>query len=142
MKKIICLIALTLMFSVSTHAETQYTVGLGYQYGGVLGAQVAYIDGNNKYFASLGLIGAALGAQRVFGSERKHSFGVVIGKEELTSEDGFTLVTYNYHASGFNNTGLVFGLSAGVKSEDAGFYVDYNGTKTDGVVMINIGYKF
>jgi hypothetical protein len=131
------------MINAYAHAENQYTLGLGYQYGGVAGVQIAHLDDQNKYFASIGLIGVALGVQRVFDTERKQSFGGVIGQEVFTSEDGFALLTYNYHKSGFDKAGLVIGLSAGVRKQDsASFFANLNDSKRYAVAMINVGYKF
>jgi hypothetical protein len=140
--KLMALIIFTLVPLVS-FAETQVSAGLGYQHGGVLGAQLGHVDGVNKYYISLGLVGGAIGYQRVIDSERKQALGIALGSEVLTSEDGFAVLTYNYHFTGLENPGWVIGVSAGVRREDSGgLYSDSGDSLTQGAFMLELGYKF
>ncbi len=129
------------MFSSAGEYET--AVGLGHQYGGVLGAQFSYKTESSKYYGSVGLIGVAAGLQKTFNENSKHAYGFVIGREELQSEDGFLFATYDYHFNGFANNGLVIGTGLGITRQDAGgFFADIGKTETSTSVTLNIGYKF
>ncbi len=139
----IYIIALSLVSLYSSAGEYESSVGLGHQYGGILGAQFAYKTEESKYFTSLGLIGFSAGFQTTFTNNSKHSFGIVAGKEELQSEDGFAFVTYDYHFDGFSNPGFVIGTGIGVTREDeGGLFSDRGETETSTSVTLNIGYKF
>ncbi|MCF2907636.1 hypothetical protein L1285_04790 [Pseudoalteromonas sp. DL2-H2.2] len=131
--------------TLSTHAlaDNSLTVGTGYQYGGVLGAQYSANNGKNRFFGSLGLFGAALGYQRIIGQSNHHTVGAMFGSEVLTSEKGFVSLTYNYYTQGVNNSGWVFGLSAGARREDSGsFFAATDDSETEGYAWFNVGYRF
>lgn len=141
MKKYILALSLIPMFSYASEFET--AAGLGHEFGGVLGAQFAYKTESSKYYASLGLIGAAAGFQTTFSDNSKHAFGFVFGVEEIQSEDGFLFATYDYHFDGFSENGFVIGTGIGVTREDeGGFFADRGKTNTSTSVTLNIGYKF
>ena len=140
--KISCL-ALSLVCLSSSAGEYETAVGLGHQYGGVLGAQFSYKTDSSKYYGSVGLIGLSAGFQTTFSENSNHTYGFVIGREELQSEDGFLFATYDYHFNGFSKNGLVIGTGLGVTREDAGsFYSDAGRTETSTSVTLNMGYKF
>ena len=76
------------LFVVSSFASTltpageyETAFGIGHQYGGILGAQFSYKTESTKYYASLGVIGAAAGFQTTFTDNSKHAYGFVIGRE-------------------------------------------------------------
>lgn len=141
MKTSIIVLSLVSFFSSASEYET--SVGLGHQYGGVLGAQFAYKTESTKYYGSLGLIGFAAGFQTTFRENSKHAYGLVIGKEEFQSEDGFLFVTYDYHFDGFSGDGFVIGTGVGITREDeGGWWADKGKTETSTSVTLNIGYKF
>jgi hypothetical protein len=141
MKKII--LALSLFSLFSSAGEYEKSIGLGHQYGGVLGAQLAYKTLSTKYYTSLGLLGLSAGFQTTFSENSKHAYGFVIGREQLQSEDGFLFATYDYHFSGFTKNGFIIGTGFGVTREDeGGFYSDRGKTETSTSVTLNIGYKF
>ncbi|AZQ84820.1 hypothetical protein EKO29_12950 [Colwellia sp. Arc7-635] len=137
------LISLSLVSLSSSAGEYETTVGLGHEYGGVLGAQLAYKTQDSKYYASAGLIGFSAGLQTTFSENSKHAFGFVAGKEEFHGEDGFFFVTYDYHLDGFSNNGFVIGTGIGITREDeGGLFADLGETVTSTAVTLNIGYKF
>jgi hypothetical protein len=139
----ICIIALSLISYFSSAGEYETAVGLGHQYGGVLGAQFSYKTESSKYYGSVGLIGVAAGFQKTFNENSKHTYGFVIGREEIQSEDGFLFATYDYHFNGFANNGLVIGTGLGITRQDAGgLFADIGKTETSTSVTLNIGYKF
>lgn len=143
MKIFIIIILLSNFASFLVSAKGQISIGVGYQHASLLGIQYGVLDGTNKYFAAVGLGGAAVGYQRGIDSQNKHALGVVFGKESLTSEDGFALLTYNYHLSNIENSGLQLGISAGVRREDDfGFFGDSGETSSKFVVAVDISYKF
>ena len=137
------IIALSLVSLFGTAGEYDNSVGVGHQYGGVLGAQFSYKTESIKYYGSLGLIGFAAGFQKVFDENSKHAYGFVVGREEMRSEDGFIFATYDYHFNGFANKGLVIGTGFGVTRQDSGgFFSDRGKIDTTAAVTVNIGYKF
>lgn len=85
----IAILALSLVSLFSTAGEYETTVGLGHQYGGVLGAQFAYKTESTKYYAALGLVGVSEGFQTRFSENSHHAYGLSVGQEEIQSEDGF-----------------------------------------------------
>ena len=139
----ISVLVLSLVCFFSSAGEYETAIGIGHQYGGVLGAQFSYKTESSKYYSSLGLIGASAGFQTIFSENSNHSYGFVIGREELQSEDGFLFVTYDYHFDGFTNNGFVIGTGLGATREDTGgFFADTGKTETSTSVTLNIGYKF
>ncbi|MCL1044346.1 hypothetical protein L2737_03225 [Shewanella electrodiphila] len=135
----------TLMCSpgLSSAGEFEPAVGLGHQFGGVLGGQFAYKTASTKYYASVGLVGFAAGLQTTFSENSKHAYGIVVGREELQSEDGFAFITYDYHFDGFAQKGFVIGTGIGVTREDeGGLYADKGDTDTSTSITLNFGYKF
>ena len=141
MKKFV--LALSLFSLFSTAGEYEAAVGVGHQYGGVLGAQIAYKTASTKYYGSLGLIGISAGFQTTFSENSKHAYGLVIGREAFQSEDGFLFATYDYHLKGFTKNGLVIGTGLGVTREDSGSFFSHAGkTETSTSITFNIGYKF
>ncbi|MBM7071756.1 hypothetical protein JQC92_06825 [Shewanella sp. 202IG2-18] len=119
------------------------TVGIGFQYGGALGYKLSYLDNRNIYFISAGLVGGAIGYQRVIDKDKMHTVGLALGSEVLVSEKGFGLLTYNYHFNTVDDAGWVFGVGAGVRREDlGGAFANLGKTDTHFVADINIGYRF
>jgi hypothetical protein len=133
----------------SSFAKQDFSAGFGYDYGGVLGAKYSIRDQDNHYFASLGVIGAAVGYQKITDEEEKHLFGLFAGVEELTSEDGFIGLNYNYYANGFDNEGWVVGLSLGIRRTDGDpldiggiFGTEQRETESKALVGLSLGYSF
>ena len=147
--KTVLFITLILVSINVTHAKDGFSFGLGYEYGGVIGAKYSIRDEDNHYFASLGLIGAAAGYQKIMDADEKHLFGIVVGAEEFTSEDGFIGLNYNYHANGFNSEGWTVGLVAGMRRTDGDpldisgiFGTDERETESKALVGVSFGYHF
>ncbi|MFC1519184.1 MULTISPECIES: hypothetical protein [unclassified Shewanella] len=148
----ILFVLLTSSFALLTSSTVQaedvaspssFTVGAGYQYGGVLGARYHFQHDSHVFSAALGLVGGALGYQYFVDESQSHSFGLSLGSEALTSEDGFAVINYEYYPSGFAQSGWQFGVSAGLRREDeGGSFGDHGDTKTDPAAMISVGYKF
>ena len=133
----------------STYAKEGFSAGIGYEYGGVIGAKYSIRDQDNHYFASLGLIGAAVGYQRIMDTDEKHLFGVVAGAEEFSSEEGFIGLNYNYHPSGFNSKGWTVGVVAGMRRTDGDpleisgiFFGDEAEVETKALLGLSFGYSF
>ena len=149
MKKIILALSLVSLFSSAGEFET--SVGLGHEYGSILGAQLGYKTEFTKYYASVGYIGYAAGFQTTFSENSKHAYGVVAGMELWESENGFVFATYDYHFNGFSNPGFVIGTGFGfTRGEGLSDTFDDIGkrdskrTKEDvkAEFTLNIGYKF
>ena len=149
MKKVILALSLVSLFSSAGEFET--SVGLGHEYGSVLGAQLGYKTEFTKYYASVGYIGYAAGFQTTFSENSKHAYGLVAGMEAWESEYGFVFATYDYHFNGFSNPGFVigtgFGLTRGEGLSDS-FEDLFNSNRTSrkedakAEFTLNIGYKF
>ncbi|WP_077285092.1 hypothetical protein [Cognaticolwellia aestuarii] len=143
MKLTTLVLSLSLISLYSSANEYETTVGLGHQYGGVLGAQFAYKTASTKYYAALGLVGVSAGFQTTFSENSHHAYGLSVGQEEIQSEDGFIFATYDYHFNGFLQDGLVIGTGIGITREDkGGFYSDSGQSETSAAVTLSIGYKF
>ncbi|WP_286270190.1 hypothetical protein [Thalassotalea hakodatensis] len=142
MKKI--LITLALLPSLSFAGEYETTIGLGHQYGGIIGAQLGYKTTSTKYYAAIGVAGFALGTQTTFGDEKnKHAYGFVVGKESIQAEYGFLFVTYDYHVNGLENNGFVMGTGVGfTRSDEYHWFADRGEIETTPFITLNIGYKF
>lgn len=139
----VAIIALSLVSFFSSAGEYETSVGLGHQYGGVLGAQFSYKTDSSKYYGSIGLVGLSAGFQTTFSENSNHAYGLVMGREEIQGEDGFLFATYDYHFDGFSKNGFVIGTGFGFTREDAGgFYADTGKKETSTSVTLNIGYKF
>ncbi|NKC21316.1 MULTISPECIES: hypothetical protein [Pseudoalteromonas] len=133
--------SITLLCSASANAEI--AVGGGYQYGGVLGLKLSKTTGDHVMFASIGLVGGALGYQYVLTADRKHTIGLVLGSEAITSEKGFAALTYNYFTQGADKPGWTWGGSAGVRREDeGGSFANIGDTDTKALVGLHLGYRF
>ncbi len=141
MNKGLCLLVL-LGFSLPSRA-IDLSVGVGHQYAGVLGAQVSTQAGAIRTYGALGLVGYAVGVETTWGLSHQHTYGAVIGREEIGSEDGFVFATYNYHVSGVDNSGWVFGAGLGVTRQDeGGAFSDQGVIESKTSLTLNIGYKF
>lgn len=145
MKKIIATLSLVSATAFASDVENsfKFSVGLGHQYAGILGAQFSYKTEYTKYYGSVGVIGLATGFETTLEKNSVHAYGLVIGKEELRSEDGFIFATYNYHFNGFNQKGFVIGAGIGITREDeGGFWRNRGKTKSTPSFSLNLGYKF
>jgi|TARA_B110000438_G_scaffold303545_1_gene365540 hypothetical protein len=151
MKKYI--IALSFVSLVSSSGEFETAVGLGHQYGSILGAQFGYKTELTKYYASLGYVGFAVGFQTTLSENSNHAYGVVAGIEAWESDHGFVFATYDYHFSGFSNPGFVVGTGFGFTRGEGAFDIFDDGLiqntrnerrKEDikASFTLSIGYKF
>lgn len=136
-------LALALFSGFSAAQEYETSVGFGHQYGGALGAKLAYTTDSTKVFGSIGLIGAAAGFQSVLGEDTRHAFGMVVGSEVSHSEDGFFFVTYDYHFDGFMQKGWLLGTGVGVTRQDeSGSFGDTGDVETSMAMTLTLAYKF
>lgn len=145
MKKLITFISLVSLSCLASASDSpfQWSAGVGHQHGGAIGVQLSYNTGTTKFYGAAGLIGGAIGFESTFNSSSQHSYGLVVGREEIVGEDGFAFVTYNYHPTGFNQKGWVYGTGIGVTRQDEGsLFADIGETETIGMVTLNVAYKF
>jgi len=142
----ISIIALSLISFAGSTGEFEAAVGIGHEYGGVLGGQFSYKTEYSKYYGSLGLLGVAAGFQTTFSENSKHAYGLAVGLEATNSEEGFLFATYNYHFNGFSNNGLVIGTGIGFTRGDGlniggGCIIECKSAEKETSVTLNIGYK-
>ena len=128
--------------------DFEFSVGAGYQYSGFIGTQFTFKEYDQKYFISLGLLGASVGMQSTFSSNENHSVGFSVGKLAgvLSADTEYGFLTYNYHFSGFQNNGWVLGTGIGYYNKNE-YEVFFGKGKTrereNGVALtLDIGYKF
>lgn len=147
--RILLLLCLGIFPINSSFSKEGFSTGFGYEYGGVLGVKYSIRDQYNHYFGSLGVIGAAIGYQKIIDEDEKHLLGFVAGIEELTSEDGFISLNYNYYVNGFDSEGWVVGLSFGIRRTDGDpldisgiFETDKRETESKALVGLSFGYSF
>jgi len=143
MKIKILITILILLTPQISQAKNQWSTGIGYQYGGLLGGQYGYIDGDNKYFISLGLVGGAIGYERVVSENSKHTVGIMTGAAEEVAQDGFLLLIYNYHFSTLQDNGWLAGINIGIRREDdSGLFAQKSDIGTYSSLGITVAYKF
>ncbi|WP_299599447.1 hypothetical protein [uncultured Microbulbifer sp.] len=144
MKTFLVLFGVFLSMSVSASNQSFFEVGVGSQFGGLLGAKYAVAAGENRYFLGAGVsdfrgtsgreYGVSLGWERAL--SRKHSLGAFV----LTKNyDVYTPTTFSQEA------GLQPGtLESVVSNYIAGSYTFYfNGSDSQSVVAgASIGKKY
>jgi len=144
MKKYI--IALSFVSLFSTAGEYKTSVGLGHQFGGVLGAQFSYKTASNKYYGSLGVVGYSAGFQTIFNKNSKHAFGIVAGRENIHNNKTFLFATYDYHLNSFSEDGWVVGTGIGYTIQDGITHTQGDSSYYDNdikaAITLNVGYKF
>ena len=106
------------------------------------GVKYAHVSENHVTYASLGVVGGAIGYQHVLSTDKKHLVGVTVGSEVLTSEDGFAALTYNYYTQGVDSPGWTWGASAGVRRKMIWFIWRRDEIKTKALFGIHFGYQF
>lgn len=106
------LLLVVILYSISqvVYAEYKSSVGFGLQYGGV-GYQGSYLGESSKLYASIGLLSASLGAQRILGEEYYHAVGINLGWTAFSEE--FIGLAYNYFKYGAHRRGPTLGIEIG-----------------------------
>lgn len=160
MKNKLLALSLLAVSSISHAADIEYSLGLGSQYGGILGGQVALKLEDSKHFVGLGLLGASVGGKYKVSENGHHSIGFNLGTffNIMSPGTDFLFGTYNYHFRGFDKQGWELGTGAGFFRTDE--YRPYNRyrsyrygeseyfrsgsyeTETDFTFTINLGYTF
>ena len=133
------LLATCLVTTFAATAESSWSIGHGYTSGGVVGAQYQWLQDDIKFTAAAGALGVAVGVQRSIDDARQHSVGLATGVEAITANKGFLLATYQYYPAGFANSGMRWGLSAGVRRDDG---ISWGKEQTKAAVSFEIGYQF
>lgn len=88
------LLGTTLLLSSFANAdENKVAAGIGFQYGGAVGVKYAMNTGeSSRVFASIGLVGAAVGYEYAFSEQ--NAISIAVGSEQLASEKGFVMLEY------------------------------------------------
>lgn len=146
LKKLVFVVLVALPIK-SVAAEFDWSVGAGLQYSGIIGTQLGVKHNHSKYFVSLGLPGYSVGMQTMIGASELHSVGFSVGEIEVifNSTARYGVVTYNYHPSGFNNKGWVFGGGVGIFDEKKHrllFTNQYENPSAKAILTLDVGYKF
>ena len=119
--------------------QFDHAVGVGLQYGGIIGYQFSYKEAQSNFRISAGLIGASLGYDYYLTDT--FSFGATY----TASIRDVTSLNFNYTPSGYANRGWVIGLDfaliEGQRESGSSFF--YQREKDSKKVMwLSAGYKF
>ncbi|MAT39868.1 MAG: hypothetical protein CL946_09725 [Ectothiorhodospiraceae bacterium] len=145
MSKIIMIFMLLLAPISSQGGNFGFSLGAGLQYSGVLGTQFSFRQKNIKYHLSVGVPGYSLGLEKSFSRYNNHSVGLVAGEMFMlfAKENAkYSFATYNYHFSGFSNSGWVIGGGLGLYKEGAASWGDDDDPKAKTTYTVDVGYKF
>jgi hypothetical protein len=136
------LLSTLLVSGLANADENKVSAGIGFQYGGAVGMKYAMNTGeSSRVFASIGLVGAAIGYEYALSEQNAISFAV--GSEQIASEKGFVMLEYNHYFQGRSNAGWRLGGGIGIVRQDEGsWWGDYGKTDTTGVLSFNLGYQF
>ncbi|MGJ8679169.1 hypothetical protein [Paraglaciecola sp.] len=142
------IIIFTFFISLNTlGSEFEFSLGGGFQYSGLVGTQFSLKNNDSKYYISVGLPGYGVGMQTTVSDNQQHTMGLSVGniKSIFDHDSYYGFLTYNYHPSGFNNHGWVFGTGIGVYDEKEFtrlFSHERENPKPKAMITLDIGYKF
>lgn len=131
MPRISILIA-ALLCPLSVQADLGTSIGVGVQYGGIIGIQGTYKFNATKFRLAFGAIGAGASVEqkltpRVTAGFQVFASGIVIGQG----------IFLNYHFSGFNKKGFTIGIDYLFNSE-----VPLNRRRGNNLFLASVGYKY
>jgi len=132
------LIISILCFCSDATAKPSISVGLGPQYAGFIGAQLAQITDRHKFRFSLGLLGVSAGYEYLIST--RISFGCSVFRYHDIVDDlsGFA-VSANYYFTSLDQKGFMLGLDLlDQKPRDSTRNPNHEGLK----VLISTGYRF
>ncbi len=136
-------LAVLLLSSFGFQAQAEFSLGTGYPYGGVIGAQYGMQQQQHLYTLALGLVGGAAGYHYLLDQQQRHSLGMLAGSETITSEKGFVALQYSYYPQGVGQSGWRLGLNAGQRREDSSsFYGNQGQTHSHTLLAVHLGYQF
>ena len=136
-------LAVLLLGSFSFQAVAEFSAGLGYPYGGVIGVQYSVQQQRHMYTAALGLVGGAVGYHYLLDQQQRHSLGILAGSETISSEKGFVALQYSYYPQGAGHNGWRLGFNAGQRRADSsGFYGNHGQTNSHTLLGFHLGYRF
>lgn len=138
MKKIISLTPL-IFIPQANCGQFDHAVGVGLQYGGIIGYQFSYKEAQSNFRISAGLIGASLGYDYYLTDT--FSFGATY----TASTRDVTSLNFNYTPSGYANSGWVIGVDfAYIEGQrESGSNIFYQREEESKKVMwLSAGYKF
>ncbi|MBQ4877774.1 hypothetical protein J8M21_11200 [Pseudoalteromonas luteoviolacea] len=147
MYKAVLLFKLLFMSFFTHSAAIELSTGVGTQYGGIGGQQLAIRLDESKYFVAIGFLGASAGAQYQISDNSRHTMGVNFGRllGILRDDTDYVALTYNYHLTGFHNSGFEIGTGLGVYHRDESTFlsgIEIEEKTTEPTLIFNIGYKF
>ncbi len=132
----ILLLCILISLSTATKAEEfTFSAGLGYQFGGVLGIQSAYVKNDARYRLSLGLLGATAGYD--YALNEHVSFGLQLGW--IVGAEGAG-ININYFPNSTFDDGFVVGLDFLYTTDPEFPFVKDN--EPNSAVLFSIGYQF
>ena len=150
MKKRVLFSALIMLSSFPVVAESQWGLGAGQPYGGLLGIKYSVNTDLYKFYGSVGILGYVSGGGGELGYavgvdrqivNRHHSLGISVGTVSYSSQDEYLggAVNYSYYTAGVHNKSWIFGASvySGERDVDSRLYDD----QESGISGI-IGYQF
>ncbi|MFQ3197247.1 MAG: hypothetical protein ACI8R9_000637 [Paraglaciecola sp.] len=138
MKKNIALISLLLIPQASSN-PLEHGVGIGLQYGGILGYQLAYHEAQHNFRAAAGLIGGS------FGYDYYLTDNFSLGATYTLSVRNASSLNINYIPSKDKNSRWIFGIDLAhinsQRSSGSGFFLKQE-KESKNVMWLSAGYKF
>ena len=132
----ILLLCILISLSTATKAEEfTFSAGLGYQFGGGLGVQSAYVNDDTRYRVSLSLLGATAGYD--YALNEHVSFGLQLGW--IVGAEGAG-ININYFPNRTFDDGFVVGLDFLYTTDPEFPFVKDN--EPNSTVLLSIGYQF
>ena len=131
----------------------EFSVGVGTEYGLLIGAQYAYRTEGKRYKVGVGAVGLSFGAEAKFAQSDSFSYGVTAGYIPAIFSDGGAIYvgpTWHYYLGGFADSGVVFSTGLvgyhseeGTDDESRQNWFNRERSNEQGVVaLFSLGYKF
>lgn len=136
MKKIIFFLP-ALLFAQYTHgADFKHAVGIGLQYGGLIGYELSNSFDHGRIKGAVEVIGASVGYEHFM----TDSLGIGLTLTPFFIRPVYSL-NLNYWPAGHQNNGWMFGLDLGhMPDTDGEGFLSTDGAKN--IVLFSAGYRF
>ena len=135
MKSALFILSLFLITPHSHSAGFEHAVGIGLQYGGIVGYQLSTTVDQGRFRGAVGVIGASVGY------DHKVSDTFAIGATITATIRTVYSLNLNYMPNGQQNSGWMFALDLGYMPDtDGEGFFNTDGSKN--VIWFSSGYRF